>query len=410
MVLPNWFAAIVIGTLIKNGGPSKHTLMKIRVLQYKISKIIGLIFGLEIFLMALFGIGWYLVEFKLNGVRFDVPWLVFGALGGVLFSLFFAISLARKNKRIAEFGDPKLLGYFIDPISSTKTFVKFSFWRTAMFLLCIAASNPKIGSKSAEGKSEGIDLVFAIDVSNSMLAEDVVPNRLSGAKRAVEKIIDGLHGDRIGLVVFAGQSYIQMPLTSDHSALSMYLQGINTDLISTQGTAMGNAINLSLRCFDFEHPANKAIILITDGENHEDDATVAAERAAEQGVIIHAVGLGSEKGSPIPDYRNGRKVGFKKDKGGNTVVSKTNVAALSEIAEITGGTTTLIQTGSIQVNGVIDAIDGMQKAELSSVVYTDFEDRFQWFLLPGILLILMELLVTEKYQVWLERLNFFGKA
>jgi len=384
--------------------------MKARKLQYRTAKLAWLILALELVLFTLFALGYYMVEFRLNGVRFDHPGLIWGAIGASLFSIVFLFSVRRRNKRIREFGDPDLLGYFIDPISSTKSFIKFGLWRAGLFFLFIAASNPKIGSKSAEGKSEGIDLVFAMDVSNSMLAEDVVPNRLSGAKRAVDKILQGLHGDRVGLVVFAGQSYIQMPITSDHSALQMYLQGINTELIPTQGTAIGNAINLSLRCFDYEHPASKAIILITDGENHEDDAIKAAERASEQGVVIHTIGFGSEKGAPIPDIVNGRKVGFKKDKQGKTVISKTNIEALSELSDITEGTTTLIQSGSIQVDGVREAIESMNKAELNSVVYTDFEDRFQWFLLPAILLILIEFIVTEKYQVWLEKLNFFGKA
>jgi len=274
--------------------------------------------------------------------------------------------------------------------------------------LVLGIANPQIGSKLQEVKRKGVDVMVALDLSNSMLAEDIKPNRITAAKLALSKFIDELKNDRIGLVVFGGQAYTQLPITTDFAAAKLFLSTITTKMIPTQGTAIGLAIEQSMSAFDFENSTSKVIVVITDGENHEDDAIDVAKAAQEKGVIIHTIGLGSIQGSPIPLYKNGRQTGFMKDNQGNSVVTKLNIDMLKEIAGAGSGLFVQAHSGNVGLNYILDEIDSMEKSEFGTKVYTDYEDRFQYFIGISMLLLVFEVLLHDKKNKWLNNKTLFG--
>jgi Ca-activated chloride channel family protein len=246
-----------------------------------------------------------------------------------------------------------------------------------------------------EVTSEGIDVVVALDVSNSMRAEDVGMDRLALARMSVKRLLNQLEGDRVGLVVFAGDAYVQCPITTDHAALQLFLDNAVPELIPTQGTAVGTAIDLSVTCFDAESPASKTILVLTDGENHEDDAVAAAEAAAAAGIEVHAIGMGSPAGAPVPDVdRFGRTRGFKTDASGQPVVSALDEAGLIRIADAGNGTFTRAGKGSVDLNPLLEAWSSLNTAERSSVAFTDYIHRFPVFLFIALGLLLLETLLS----------------
>jgi len=248
-----------------------------------------------------------------------------------------------------------------------------------------------------------------LDVSNSMLAEDIKPNRLERAKMAISNLIDRLQGDRIGIVVFAGNAYKQLPLTTDYSAAKLFLSAVDTKIIPTQGTAIGEAINMAVQSFD-DKQHNKAIVVITDGENHEDDAVGAAKNAVEKGIKVFTIGMGLPEGSPIPLYdRNGNKLGFKKDRSGKTVITKLNEDMLRQIAAAGNGSYVRAGNASTGLSKVLDDINKIQKKEIETRQFTDYEDRFQIFLALALILMLVELLITNRKSKIADRFNIFGK-
>ena len=274
--------------------------------------------------------------------------------------------------------------------------------------MVIGLANPQIGSKMEEVKREGVDLMIAVDLSNSMLSEDLQPNRLLRAKQAISRLIDRLEGDRIGLVVFAGEAYVQLPITTDYSAAKLFLSTINTNIISTQGTAIGKAILLSLKSFDFENAQSKAIIIITDGENHEDDATEIAEQAAEKGVFVHTIGMGSIDGGPIPiKNRYDQLQGYRKDKQGNTVITKLNESMLQDIAQSGGGSYIRANNTQSGLDALFKEINKMEKKEIGSKIFTDYKDRFQIFIGFALLLLVIDLFILERKNKWSNKINLF---
>ena len=325
----------------------------------------------------------------------------------VLILVFVLVMNWRKNA-IASFGSTKLVRKLMPMSSVLKIRLKFILYIVAVSSLIISLANPQIGSKMEEVKREGVDLMIAIDLSNSMLAEDLQPNRLQRAKQSISRLIDRLEGDRIGLIVFAGDAYVQLPITTDYSAAKLFLSTINTNIVPTQGTAIGKAIALGLKSFDMENAQSKAIIIITDGENHEDDAIEKASEANELSVIVHTIGMGSVDGGPIPlKTRGGRTKEYQKDKQGKTVITKLNEEMLKDISKAGGGSYIRANSTQSGLNALFKEINKMEKNEIGSKVFTDYKDRFQWFLGLSILLLLLDIFVYERKNKWSNKINLF---
>ena len=268
---------------------------------------------------------------------------------------------------------------------------KFFLWRMAFAAALLGILDIKIGAKLQEVKSEGIDLMVALDVSNSMEAEDLGGSRLSVAKRTIERLVDQLDGDRIGLVVFAGDAYVQCPITTDYQALKLFMEGVSTGLVPVQGTAVGRAIEVCSEGFDPESPASKLIVVMTDGENHEDDAVEAAKAAAAAGIEIHTVGMGTTAGAPIPIYdRFGRSRGFKTDGAGNTIVSALDDVTLMAVAEAGNGSYAQAGQGLANLSAIFTAMNSMNQTEISTMAYTEYSHHFHWFFICSIFFLLLE--------------------
>jgi Ca-activated chloride channel family protein len=342
--------------------------------------------------------------------RFENSLFLYGLALIPLMIFIFLLVLKWRRKSLNKIAEAGLQSIVLPQLSKSKVVWRFIFWCLAMAFLVIAIANPQFGTKLEEAKREGIDIMIALDVSNSMKAQDLAPNRLENAKQSIGRLINNLNEDRIGIIVFAGQSYVQLPITTDYSSAKLFLESISCDMIPTQGTAIGAAIDLAVESFDPKSPAAKAIIVITDGENHEDDAVKSAEAAAEKGMTVHTIGMGSEAGVPLPLVSNGNIVGYRKDNEGNTVVSKLNTALLKEIAA--AGKGIFVQAGRSQsaLSVVKDELNKMEKKEYASKRYTDYEGRFQFFLAAAIFLLISESLLSERKSKFLQKLNLFNES
>lgn len=379
-------------------------------IKYRLTGMLYTIILVELIWWAVFIVGYFILAPLIPELSFDKPVWAWVGLAGLLMNLIFLILIRWKNKKLTQFGNQALLPHFIQATSSVKTLLKFLFLRFAFAWLVVAIINPKMGTKEAEAVTEGIDIMLCLDVSNSMLAEDLKPNRLEKATRAISKLVDDLHGDRIGIIVFAGDAYVQLPITVDYGAAKLFLSNISTDIVPVQGTAIGKAIDLAMESFDFENGSNKSIIVISDGENHEDDAIAAAERAQSKNVVVHTIGMGSVQGAPIPNYVGRRKDGFKKDNQGNTVISKLNEQMLTQIAAAANGIFIRASNAQVGLSALLDEIQTLEKAEFETVIYTEYEDRFQWFAALAFLLLVLDTLLSERKSEWFERLNPFKKS
>lgn len=312
-----------------------------------------------------------------------------------------------KKRKLRKFGNKEIVKRLMPNVSKSLPIVKFVMYALAMISLLIGLANLQFGTKLEEVKREGIDLMICLDVSNSMLAEDLSPNRLERSKRAIYQLIEKLHNDRLGIIVFAGQAYVQLPITTDYSSAKLFLETIGTDIVPTQGTSIGAAINLGMESFDFENGTSKSIIVITDGENHEEDAKTSAIEAADKGVTVHTIGMGSEKGGPIPVYKNGAQIDFRKDNAGNTVVTKLNENMLKEIASAGSGSYVRASNANAGLGIIMDQIDKMEKKEFGSKSFKDYEDRFQIFLIIALFLIVIEYFISNRRTTKLDGVNLF---
>ena len=297
-----------------------------------------------------------------------------------------------KRKTSLKFTSENLQNKLYTRKSDIRENLKYILRILAVFFLILGLSNPKIGINLEEVKRDGIEMVIALDLSNSMLCEDIKPNRLLRSKQAISELIDNLEGDRIGLVVFAGEAYTQLPITSDYSAAKMFLSTINTNTIKTQGTNLSAAIQKSVKSFNFENEFNKSIIIITDGEDHEEGALDEARLAAEKGIFIHTLSIGDENGGPIPRTRG---KGFKKDREGNIIVTKPNFVFLSELANIGNGININANNSEIGLKQLFNEISKIEKKEISDMKFTDYSDRFQWFLFVSLFLFLLDLSILN---------------
>jgi Ca-activated chloride channel family protein len=340
--------------------------------------------------------------------RFENPYMLWLLLILPVMTVLFMLTRKWQRNARTKYVGIDLLAEIIPRISTRKPVIKFGLYGFAYFLLIIAVANPQIGTKLEEIKREGVDIIIALDVSNSMMAEDFKPNRLERAKRAIEKLVENLKSDRIGIVVFAGNAFIQLPITSDYSAAKLYTSSINTKTVPTQGTALGTAIEKCISALEHDDSNNKAIIVISDGENHEDDPLGAAKKAAKKGILIHTIGMGSPKGSPIPIYNGKNKVGYKSDKSGTTVVSKLDENMLKEIASVGQGVYVRATNSSTGLRSIFDEINRMEKKEYEAKQYTDYEDRFQPFISLALLILLIEFILSETKSKWIEKLNLFN--
>ncbi len=311
----------------------------------------------------------------------------------------------KKRRQLEEFGDPDLLRELMPNASRVRPAVKFSLLMVALTLLIFAAAQPQYGTKEQTIKRQGIEVMFALDISNSMLAEDVAPNRLERAKQMLSKLIDKMEDDKIGVIVFAGESFVQLPITADYVSAKMFLQSIQPDLIKTQGTAIGSAINTCVRSFgDKQSEASRVIILITDGENHEDDAKAAAQAAKQQGIEIVVVGIGKPEGSPIPVPGTNN---FMKDRQGNVVVSKLNEEMCNEIASAAGGLYVRCDNTNTAMRAVQKEIDTLAKSDIETKVFTDYNEQYQSFVLIALLILVIDFFVFNRKNKKLSKINLF---
>jgi len=332
------------------------------------------------------------------------------ALGIIpLLVLIFILLMLNKKRRLKKLGEFKLILNMMPDVSLGRQLVKFTFYSIALIFLIVGLANLQTGSKTQDVKRKGADIMLCLDASNSMLAEDLKPNRLERAKQAIEKMIDKLEGDRIGMIVFAGEAYVQLPITTDYSAAKLFLGSIAPNMIPTQGTSIGAAIEKALESFGKDEGKNKAIVIITDGEDHEEEAIKLAEEAAKGDITIHTIGIGSGAGAPIPVYQNGVAAGYKKDKEGNTVITKLNEKLLQEIAGEGNGVFVKASNADVGLNAVLDKIGELDKKDIESKRYTDYEDQFQWFMAAALVFLLIEFFINEKVNAWFRKLNLFGK-
>ena len=323
--------------------------------------------------------------------------------------LVFIIYSRWQKKAIRTFGHNELVQKLMPMASVAKQRLKFVLICLALLFLIIGIVNPQIGSKMEEVKREGVDLMIAIDLSNSMLAEDLQPNRLMRAKQSISNLIDRLSGDRIGLIVFAGDAYVQLPITTDYSAAKLFLSTINTNIIPTQGTAIGKAIELAVSSFESENnDQNKAIIIITDGENHEDNAIEKAKEAQQSGIYVHTIGMGSVDGGPIPKKNKyGSITNYRKDQQGNTIITKLNEQMLKDIAQSGGGAYIRANSTQSSLNTLFNEINKMEKKEIGSKVFTDYKDQFQWFIAISIFLLILDVVISNTKRKWRRNINLF---
>ena len=308
------------------------------------------------------------------------------------------------RRRLSRFGRLETIRPLMPDASTGRRRLKFILYLTAFALLTLALARPQLGSKLREVESRGIEMMLVVDVSNSMLAEDFQPNRLERTKYAIDKLFDGLKQDRVGLVVFAGDAVVQLPITSDYRMARAFARRIDPSLVSVQGTAIGKALEQALLAFsgDTEQSHGRVIILITDGENHDDDAIAVAERAAQMGVKIFTIGIGTPEGAPI-------QIGgeFIKDEAGEMVVSKLNEEMLARIADITGGAYVRSSKQSIGLDEIVKAINEMEQTELSMVRFEEFNEQYQYLLIAALVLLLLEFVVLDRRNPLLAHLNIF---
>ena len=327
----------------------------------------------------------------------------------VLISIFFIIDRVWKNRTQKSFFSKINLERLSPNISEIKPILKIVSVIVGVSMLIIALINPKIGTKIETFQRLGVDIVFAIDVSKSMLAEDISPSRMDKSKQLVGQVINNLGGDRIGIVAYAGKAFPQLPLTTDYSSAKMFLQNMNTDMLSSQGTAIDEAIRLSSTYFDQDESTERILFIVSDGEDHNDLTYDMADLAAKNNITIYSIGVGTEKGSPIPIKKNGIVMSYKKDINGDVVITKLNKTYLENISDKTGGK---FIEGSITkdvVQEVIQILENTEKKEFDTQKFSEFEDKFQWFIFLGFVFIIFDLFMRDGKTIWLKNLNLFNE-
>ena len=321
-----------------------------------------------------------------------------------LFVVLFAGVAAQRRRRLARFGNPDTLAELMPEVSNGRVVLKFILFCGAVALVVLAAARPQFGSRLREEKARGVEMMLVVDVSNSMLAEDFEPNRLERTKYAINRLFDGLKQDRVGLIVFAGEPRVQLPITSDYRMAKAFARRIDPSQVSVQGTAIGKALEQALLSFSGEadEKRSRAIILITDGENHDDDAVAVAKRAAEQGIRIYTIGIGTPEGAPIEIDGE-----FIRDEQGEMVVSKLNEEMLAQIADLTGGAYVRATKQDIGLDEIVRSINEMEQSELSTVRFEEFNEQYQYLLIAALVLLVAEFFLLARRNPLLAHLNIF---
>ncbi|WP_281227458.1 VWA domain-containing protein [Flavobacterium aquiphilum] len=324
-------------------------------------------------------------------------------------AVLFLFNLYWKRKKQREFGDLEVIKRLSPERSVFKPFLKLAVLLLALLALILGLVNPKIGTKVETVKREGIDIVFAMDVSKSMLCEDVAPSRLEKSKQIVSQIINQLGNDRIGIVAYAGSAFPVLPITSDYSVAKMFLQSMGPEMVSSQGTSLDDAIKLSGTYFDDKSKTSKLMIMISDGEDHSEGAESAAEEAKKLGMKIVTIGVGTEKGGTIPLKRNGVVESYQRDNNGEIVVTKLNPNSLATIAKITGGGYVSGNNTKEVLEYIKATLDNIQKTEFEATQMADFQSQFQWFLGIGFVLLFLDIFFLERKTSWVNKLNLFNE-
>ena len=339
----------------------------------------------------------------------EPTYFMYLAIIPAIFVLFLLV-LIWKNRKQKQFADSNLIQRLIPERSTFKSVLKIIMICTGLTLLIIALANPKMGTKLETVKRQGVDIVFALDVSKSMLAEDIAPSRLDKAKQIINKIIENLASDRVGIIIYAGNSYPLLPITTDHAAARMFLQNANPDMVSSQGTSINEDIERGITYFDNDEQTNRFLFIVSDGEDHEENALSMAEQAKREGIKIYTVGVGTEKGSPIPIKDNGTVISYKKNSKGEVVITQMKEEVLADIAREGNGK----YINGNKTQETIDIIEELlvkaEKSEFETKQFSDYKDQFQWFLGFGILFLLIDVLLLEKKTKWIQKLNLFNET
>ncbi len=329
------------------------------------------------------------------------------AVGALL--LMYLLVVFWKRRKQKQFADLRLLDQLSPERSSFKPALKVIMVALGLTLLVIALVNPKMGTQLKTVKRQGVDIVFAIDVSKSMLAEDIAPNRLEKSKQIVSKIIEELGSDRVGIIIYAGNAYPLLPITTDHGAARMFLQNAHPDMVSSQGTAINEALDLAKTFFDDDTQTNRFLFIISDGEDHEENSSETAAELVDLGIKTYTIGIGTNKGNPIPIKRNGKFIGYKKDRNDEVVITKLNVETLKDIAEKGDGSYIYGNRTSSTIEYVENLLLKADKKEFETKQFSDYKDQFQWFVGFGFLFLLLDTFLLNKKTKWIQKLNLFNE-
>jgi Ca-activated chloride channel family protein len=338
----------------------------------------------------------------------EISFIYLGLIIPILF-LVFLIFRRWQKKSIRKYFDLNTIKFLSPEISNSKPLLKFIIISFALLMLVISLVNPKIGTELKTVKREGVDIVFAIDVSKSMLAEDIAPNRIIKSKRIVSELFNNLGSDRVGIIAYASTAIPVLPITTDFSSARMFLESLNTDMLSSQGTSIAEAINLSKNYFNDENQTNRVLCIISDGEDHEIQNNNLSDIAKEAGITIISIGVGSPNGAPIPIKENDIVKSYKKDDKGEVVITKLNENILKDMATQTGGIYFKGDNTNSVVSSIVDELKEMDKQEFESKQFVSFKDQFQWFLFVGLFLIILDVVVFERKTYWLDKLNLFNE-
>lgn len=342
----------------------------------------------------------------MENFRFANPHILWLLLAVFVLVALFISSRHLRNVALKRFGNVGLLAPLMSGASEGKLRIKFILEVIAFVCIVIAAARPQFGSKLETVKKEGIEVMVCLDISNSMLAEDIQPNRLEKAKRMLSRLLDQMENDQVGLIVFAGDAFTQLPITNDFVSAKMFLSTIDPKMVSIQGTAIGSAINLAVRSFTPNEESQKAIVLITDGENHEDDAKGAAEEALSRGIHTHVIGIGSVQGALVPDD-SGRPGSYRKDNEGNPVTTHLDEDMARQIAAAGQGIYAHADNSNSAITAVVEELSHLQSTELESHVYADYEDQFMWFMWIAFFCLIIDMIVLDKANALLSKVKLF---
>ena len=342
----------------------------------------------------------------MNLFKFANPDILYLLLLLPVMVVLWIINNIRRKKALLKLGNPDLVSGLMPELSLFRPNLKMLLGMVALSLLIVVVARPQFGSKLEEVKKEGVEVIIALDVSNSMLAEDIRPNRLERAKQALSRLIDNLENDKIGLIVFAGDAYTQIPITTDYISAKMFMSTITPDMVPRQGTSIASAISLAMKSFSPGEDKSRAIIVITDGENHLADPVSAATAAAEAGIVVHTIGIGSADGVPIQMTVNGRRE-YLKDNDGNTVITKLDEDVLRRVAMAGGGSYVRASSSNLGLEEVYGEIRKMKQQEMESVMYTEYNDQFQVFAAIALLLLLADSLIMDRKNRKLSKIRLF---